>query len=315
MATPLKVIFAGTPEFAATALEALMHSFHQVVAVFTQPDKPSGRGLKVTPSAVKKLAIDYQIPFYQPISLKSKYEEELIANFNADVMVVAAYGMLLPAAILKIPKLGCVNIHPSLLPRWRGAAPIQRAIFAGDTITGVSIMQMDTGLDTGPVLLQRRYVMDPGETTQTLHDTLAKLGAETLIETLDLISEDKITAKTQDNNQATYATKISKEEALIDWMRPATELDHEIRAFNPWPVAYTSWRGQNLRIWRAKIIDPDYQGEPRTIIQSSRDGVDVATGRGVLRLQQVQLPGGKILSVTDFYNAHHQDLRVGEKLI
>lgn len=316
MATPsLRIVFAGTPAFAAVALEALVHSDHQVVAVYTQPDRPSGRGLKVTPSPVKESALLYQLPVYQPTTLKSAYEEDRLAGFHADVMVVAAYAMLLPAGILRIPRLGCINIHPSLLPRWRGAAPIQRTVFAGDTITGVSIMQMDPGLDTGPILLQRQYVLDPEETSQTLHDKMARLGADALIETLDLLAQGQLEAKPQDHSLATYAHKISKEEALIDWMRPAEELAHEIRAFNPWPVAHTSWKGQNLRIWKAKVVSHNQQAEPRTILHAGRDGIDVATGGGVLRLLSLQLPGGKILSVADFYNAKHADLIVGQHFI
>ncbi len=310
----LKIIFAGTPEFAAVALESLLHSQHQVVAVYTQPDRPSGRGLKLTPSPVKTLAMLYQLPVYQPPSLKDTYEQEQLVSFHADVMVVAAYGMLLPAAVLRIPRLGCINIHPSLLPRWRGAAPIQRAIFAGDTITGVTIMQMDPGLDTGPILLQRQYVMEPDETSQTLHDVLAKVGAEALIDTLDLLAQNKIDPQPQDHHASTYAEKISKEEAILDWTRPAVELEREIRAFNPWPVAYTTWQGQSFRIWHAKAVAEQHHAEPRTILHASREGVDIATGEGILRLLQVQLPGGKIMSIGDFYNARRHELRVGEKL-
>ncbi len=315
MDTSLKIIFAGTPTFAAVALEALLQSSHQLVAVYTQPDKPSGRGLKVLPSPVKELALMYQLPVYQPISLKGSYEQETLANFKADVMVVAAYGMLLPAPVLTIPRLGCVNIHPSLLPRWRGAAPIQRSIFAGDTITGVTIMQMDQGLDTGPMLLQRQYVMDPDETSQTLHDNLAKVGAEALIQTLDLLAQSKLKKQIQDNSLATYANKITKEEALIDWEQPAIELEHQVRAFNPWPVAYTSWKGQSLRIWNARSIAKEHQASPRTILRADRNGIDVATGNGVLRLLQVQLPGKKAMSITDFYNARQHELKEGEKFI
>lgn len=313
--THLKIIFAGTPEFAVCALEELLHSHHQIVAVYTQPDRPKGRGLKLTPGPVKELALSYQLPIYQPASLKDAYEQERLAHFSADVMVVAAYGLLLPAAVLSLFPLGCINIHPSLLPRWRGAAPIQRTIYSGDTLTGVSIMQMDQGLDTGPVLLQRHYELKSDETSQTLHDILAKLGAKALIETLDLLHEKKITATPQDNTLATYAEKISKEEALIDWIQPAAELEREIRAFNPWPVAYTSWHGQNLRIWSAKMIAENHTVSPRTIVQASTEGIDIATGKGVLRLLSVQLPGGKVLSIADFYNARRKELIVGEHFI
>ena len=316
MATPsLKVIFAGTPEFASVALEALLHSTHQVIAVYTQPDRPAGRGLKMTASAVKMLAQAHALPIHQPASLKDENEQKILAELKGDVMVVAAYGLLLPSAVLSIPRLGCVNIHPSLLPRWRGAAPIQRTIYAGDKETGVTIMQMDQGLDTGPMLLQKHYTLDAEETSQTLHDKMAKLGATALIETLDLLAQGKIEPVLQDNTQTTYANKISKEEAIIDWMQPAMELEHEVRAFIPWPIAYTSWKGKDLRIWQAKAIDQQHQSSPRTILHASAEGIDIATGNGVLRLLQVQQPGGKVLSVADFYNAKRNELIVGEKLI
>lgn len=317
MLTPpsLKVIFAGTPEFAAIALESLMHSSHQVIAVYTQPDKPAGRGLKLTQSAVKELAHQYQLPVYQPRSLNEFHEQDILASFKADVMVVAAYGLLLPSAVLRIPRLGCINIHPSLLPRWRGAAPIQRTIFAGDVISGVTIMQMNEGLDTGPILLQEQYVLEHDETSQTLHDKLAKEGASALIKTLNLLANDNIVPKPQDNNLATYANKITKEEALIDWTKSATELEHEIRAFNPWPIAHTSWQGKNMRIWFAKAIAKNHEVTPRTILDVSREGIDIATGKGVLRLLELQQAGGKVLSVADFYNAKHDELKIGEHFI
>jgi methionyl-tRNA formyltransferase len=312
----LKIIFAGTPEFAAVALEALIHTEHEIAAVYTQPDRPAGRGLKLTPSSVKTLALNYKLPIYQPRSLKESHEQEILANLQADVMVVAAYGLLLPYAVLHAPRLGCINIHPSLLPRWRGAAPIQRTIFAGDTETAITIMQMDEGLDTGPMLLVKPYTLTENETSQTLHDKLAKLGAQALLETLALLSQDKITPKPQDNDFATYAHKISKEEALIDWTRPAIELDREIRAFNPWPVAYTTWQSQNLRIWEAKVLPQQKNdAEPRTILQASAQGIDVATGVDTLRLLKVQLPGGKVLSAADFYNAKREELIPGQHLI
>lgn len=318
--TPLKIIFAGTPEFASVALETLIKSPHHILAVYTQPDRRAGRGLKLKPSPVKKLALKNNIPIYQPASLKDPKEQALLASFNADVMVVAAYGMLLPPAVLRIPHMGCINIHPSLLPRWRGAAPIQRTIFSGDRLTGVTVMQMDEGLDTGPILLQHQYVLDYDETSQTLHDKLAKMGADSLVETLELLAQGKIQRKAQDNSLATYASKITKEEALIDWREPAIELEHKIRAFNPWPVAYILWQGQHLRIWMAKAmaeaieeaIEEKGKSAPGTILHASRDGIDIATNAHVLRLLQVQLPGGKVMSVEDFYNAKRDELVAGE---
>ncbi|MBV9575214.1 MAG: methionyl-tRNA formyltransferase [Gammaproteobacteria bacterium] len=311
----MKIIFAGTPNFAEIALEELLHTQHEIVAVYTQPDRPAGRGLKVTASPVKLLAQTYNLPVYQPKSLKETDEQEKLAHFQADVMVVAAYGLLLPPAILSLPRLGCINIHPSLLPRWRGAAPIQRTIYAGDTTSGVTIMQMDAGLDTGPILLQEIYTLDPEETSQTLHDKLAKLGAKALIKTLDELAQNNIHPRIQDNQLATYAHKISKEEALIDWEQPAIKLENEIRAFNPWPVAHTSWQGQSLRIWQAKALSQTQIAAPRTLLHASREGLEIATGEGTLRLLAVQLPGGKKLSIADFFNAHRESLRVGEHFI
>lgn len=310
----LNLIFAGTPQFAAFALEALCHSSHKVIAVYTQPDRPSGRGLKLTPSPVKTLALQHHFPVFQPASLKSEVEQEQLKALQADVMVVAAYGLLLPKAVLEIPRLGCINIHPSLLPRWRGAAPIQRTIEAGDKKTGVAIMQMDEGLDTGPVLLQRDYVLAPDETSQTLHDQMAVMGAQALIEALDLLAQNKLIAKQQDNSLATYAGKISKEEAFIDWNLPAQTLEYRVRAFNPRPVAHTLWQNESLRVWMAKAIASEKKYTPGTIVHAAREGIDIATGEGLLRLVQVQLPGGKVMSAADFYNAQHEKLIIGQSL-
>lgn len=315
MSNALKVIFAGTPEFAAVALDAIIHSRHQVLAVYTQPDRPKGRGLKLQASPVKELALQYQLPLHQPASLKSPDQQSTLAAYQADVMVVAAYGLLLPPAVLAIPRLGCINIHPSLLPRWRGAAPIQRTIFAGDTETGVTIMQMDEGLDTGPILFVTKHPLRGDETSAVLHDELAQTGAKALIETLDLLAANHLKPQPQDHHLSTYAAKITKEEALIDWTQPAIILERQIRAFNPWPISHTSWQNQPLRIHAAKVLNLNHKHAPRTILAASAEGIDVATGVGVLRLLTVQLPGAKAQSVADFYHAKHHLLKVGEHFV
>lgn len=308
----MKIIFAGTPEFAAIALAALFTSSHQMIAVYTQPDKPAGRGLKLTHSPVKKLASAHHLPIYQPATLKNNHEQTFLAQLNADVMVVAAYGLLLPKEVLSIPRLGCINIHPSLLPRWRGAAPIQHTILAGDEITGVSIMQMDEGLDTGPILLQQSYALRDDETAKSLHDQLAKLGAEVLIETLNRLNNHDIIPIPQNNELATYANKISKEEAHLNWAESAIHLERKVRAFNPTPIAYTKWQQQTLRIFEAKALALSHHYSPGTIISASHEGVDIATHEGALRLLRVQLPGGKVLAIHDFYNARRNQLPPGD---
>ncbi|HEX4044656.1 MAG TPA: methionyl-tRNA formyltransferase [Gammaproteobacteria bacterium] len=311
MEKSLNIIFAGTPAFAAVALAALLKTTHRIVAVYTQPDRPAGRGLHLTASPVKTLALSAQLPLFQPASLKEAAEQAQLADLKADVMVVAAYGLLLPTAVLTIPRLGCINIHPSLLPRWRGAAPIQRTIFAGDKQTGVTIMQMDAGLDTGAILLQHPYTLTQNETSQTLHDQLAQIGAAALLETLEKIGQ--LTPQPQDNQLATYAQKISKEEALLDWSESSIRLEQKIRAFNPWPVAYCQWHGERLRIWQAvSHASQNLSIAPGTLIKASPTGLDIATGNGMLRLLQVQLPGGKIITAADFYHARQHDLIEGQ---
>jgi methionyl-tRNA formyltransferase len=310
----LKIIFAGTPDFAEVILEALLHSTHEIVAVLTQPDRQSGRGLKLTQSPVKQLAATYQLPIYQPSTLKNGDMLDTLQALDADVMVVAAYGLLLPSTVLSTPHLGCINVHPSLLPRWRGAAPIQRTLFAGDKESGVTIMQMEVGLDTGPILMQRTLPLSQEETAETLHDKLAKLGAQLLLETLSQL--ETITPVPQDTSLATYAEKISKEEALIDWHHSAQELEQMIRAFNPWPVAYTTWQEKNLRIWQAQALAQSTKETPlRTIVAAGPEGIDIATADGVLRLLKMQQPGGKVILAADFYNAHRKDLIVGKHFV
>ena len=315
MPEPLKVIFAGTPEFAAEALQALLQSQHDVIAVYTQPDRPAGRGRKLTPSPVKQLALEHEIDVFQPVSLKDEEAQRQLADLNADVMVVVAYGLLLPLPVLQAPRLGCINIHASLLPRWRGAAPIQRAILAGDAETGVTIMQMDEGLDTGDMLLKQTCPIDREDTAQTLHDRLAGIGATAVIEVLDQLSAGTATPEKQDDSLSNYAAKLSKTEALIDWQQPAYRIERLAHAFNPWPVAQTELGEQMLRIWQARSLDGETTDKPSgTVIKADKLGIDVATGDGVLRILSAQLPGGKPLAAVDLLNARKELKQPGFRL-
>ena len=307
----MKIIFAGTPDFAATALQALLDSEHKVCAVYTQPDRPAGRGRKLTASPVKALALVHDIPVYQPASLKDDSEQQLIREHKADLMVVVAYGLLLPKAVLDAPRLGCINIHASLLPRWRGAAPIQRAIQAGDSETGVTIMQMDVGLDTGDMLYTVTTPIAADDTAASLHDRLAQLGAAAAAETITLIEQGKVKPEKQDDSQANYAHKLDKAEAEIDWGMPASEIDRLVRAFNPWPVTQTTFEGNKLRIWQAVPVNESSQAQPGTIIEASKHGIDVATGEGVLRLLQLQKAGSKAMDAAAFLNGH-PELKEGD---
>jgi methionyl-tRNA formyltransferase len=289
------------------ALEALLHSSHRVVAVYTQPDRPAGRGQQLAASAVKQCAVRHGLPVEQPATLREPSAIEGLQRWSADVMIVAAYGLLLPQSILQTPRLGCINIHASLLPRWRGAAPIQRAIAAGDAETGVTIMQMEAGLDTGPMLLTRAVAIDARETGASLHDRLASLGAQALLDALDAIAHGTATPRAQPADGVTYAAKIRKEEAAIDWSRSAAEIDRQIRAFDPWPVAQTRWNGQQLRVWQATPIESSALPDPGRVLATGAAGVDVGTGHGVLRLTRVQSAGRKAMSAAEFLKAHRLD--------
>ncbi|KAA0013110.1 methionyl-tRNA formyltransferase [Billgrantia pellis] len=320
MSRPLRVIFAGTPDFAAFSLAALLESRHRVVAVYTQPDRPAGRGRKLTASPVKSLALEHALPVHQPESLKSPQAQAELAALEADIMVVVAYGLILPQAVLDIPPLGCLNVHASLLPRWRGAAPIQRAIEAGDSESGVTIMQMDVGLDTGAMLLTRRTPITPTTTGGELHDTLASLGGEAIVAALDALTGEGLTATPQPEEGVTYAAKLSKTEAELDFMRSATELAAKVRAFNPWPVAWCACGEERLRLLLAEAAArraDEASAAPGTLLDPDPDALRIACGsRGdeVLRVTRAQLPGGKPLSARDLLNARSERLRPGRIL-
>lgn len=300
----LKIAFAGTPAFAVPALEALVRSPHRLVAVYTQPDRPAGRGRQLQASPVKDCALRHGIPVEQPPTLRDDSARARLASYGVDLLVVVAYGLILPPAVLDTPRLGCLNIHASLLPRWRGAAPIQRALLAGDRQTGIGIMRMEAGLDTGPVFIERVVDIAPRETAGSLHDKLAALGAEALLEALGGLIAGTLQPRPQADVGITYARKITKEEAVIDWSRPAADIDRQIRAFNPVPGAETVWRGQQLKIWDAEPAGPCGEITPGTVAGADAGGIVVATGAGSLKLTRLQLAGRKATTAADFLNAH-----------
>lgn len=310
----LKLIFAGTPDFAARHLAALLSSDHEVVAVYTQPDKPAGRGQKLTASPVKDLALAHDLPVYQPASLRNEEAQVELAALGADLMVVVAYGLILPKAVLDTPRLGCLNVHGSLLPRWRGAAPIQRAIWAGDAETGVTIMQMDVGLDTGAMIRKVSCTIASDETSASLYDKLAELGPQALVDTLDAMAAGDTTAEAQDDALANYAQKLSKEEARIDWSMEAVAIERCIRAFNPWPISWFEVADQTIKVWQAEVIDSDHGQPVGTLLKADKQGIDVATGKGVLRLLTLQPPGKKAMSVPDLLNSRRDWFEPGTQL-
>ena len=314
MSKPLRIIFAGTPDFAAKHLSALINSEHEVIAAYSHPDRPAGRGKKLKPSDVKQLAVSHDIPVFQPISLRNEEAQQALAALNADLMVVVAYGLILPQIVLDTPRLGCINVHGSLLPRWRGAAPIQRAIWAGDAETGVTIMQMDLGLDTGAMLHKVTCPIADDETSASLYDKLAALGPQGLLETLAHISNNTAVAEVQDDELSNYASKLSKEEANIDWTQSAVEIERQVRAFNPWPVSYTQIAEQNVKIWQTSVSEATTDAQPGTVIGATKHGIQVATGNGVLTLLNMQLAGKKAMPVQDILNARKEWFTVGQLL-
>ena len=298
----LRIIFAGTPDFAAQHLQALLAGPHQVVAVYSQPDRPAGRGRKLTPSPVKALALEHAIEVQQPVSLKLEAAQTMLANYQADVMVVVAYGLILPQVVLDTPRLGCINVHGSLLPRWRGAAPIQRAILAGDQQSGVTVMQMEAGLDTGPMLLKADTPIAANDTSASLYAKLALLGCTSLTQALDGLKNSTLAAQAQDETKANYADKLTKAEGAINWHQSAQQISLQVRGLNPWPVAYSDWQEHRLRLWMAHAIDGHSDQPAGTLVSMDKSGLLVACGDGHLKITQLQWPGGKALKQSELMN-------------
>ena len=313
MESPLKVIFAGTSEFALPCLQSLIDSEHQILAVYSQPDRRAGRGLHFKVSPIKQLAQTYPLSICQPETLKDKNEQDIIRAYQADLMVVVAYGLILPQQVLKAPRLGCINVHGSLLPRWRGAAPIQRAILAGDTYTGISVIQMDEGLDTGPILIEEQHEISQQDTSASLARDVAHLGAQLLMKAITQIAANGLNAKEQDNRFTTYAAKLSKDEACINWQENATIIARKIRAFYPWPIAYTCLGQTRIRVYQGVELQQTTHEQAGTIVALSPNGIDVATGEGMLRLEKIQLPGAKPLAVADILHAKKELFTIGTR--
>ena len=306
----MRIVFAGTPEFAAEHLKALLDGPDEVVAVYTQPDRPAGRGQKLMPSPVKQLALAHDIPVLQPPTLRAVEAQAELAALQPDLMVVVAYGLILPQAVLDIPRLGCINSHASLLPRWRGAAPIQRAVQAGDAESGVTVMRMEAGLDTGPMLLKVTTPIGAEDTGGTLHDRLAQMGPGAVLQAIAGLAAGTLEGEAQDDVLATYAHKLNKDEARLDWQRPAQELERLVRAFNPWPVCHSTLDGAAVKVLAARVVNE--QGVPGTILSASKDGLVVACGEQALALTRLQLPGGKALGFGDLFNSRREQFANGK---
>lgn len=311
MTEPLRILFAGTPDFAAHILDTLLASPYQLVGVYTQPDRPAGRGKKLTPSPVKQLALTHDLPVYQPVNFRAEPDRDQLSALKPDIMIVVAYGLILPQSVLDIPRLGCLNVHASLLPRWRGAAPIQRAIEAGDPETGVTIMQMDAGLDTGAMLVKRTTPISTDDTSATLHDRLARLGADALLDALQQAANDTLRPEPQDDAHACYAHKLLKDEGRLDWQQSADTLARRIQAFNPWPIAFCRIGETTVRIWNARSTAGGDDLVPGTIISADKSAITVACGQGNLQITRLQWPGGKPLAVSDMLNARRDTFAPG----
>jgi methionyl-tRNA formyltransferase len=311
---PLRIIFAGTPDFAARHLSALIDSHHEVIGVYTQPDRPAGRGKKLTASPVKELALEHNIPVFQPENFKTDEAKQELADQNADLMVVVAYGLLLPQTVLDTPKLGCINVHGSILPRWRGAAPIQRSIWAGDAETGVTIMQMDIGLDTGDMLSIATLPIEATDTSASMYNKLAELGPVALVDCLSTIANGTAVAQKQNDKLANYAKKLSKEEAKIDWTMDADAIERCVRAFNPWPMSHFSVEDKAIKVWQSRVETYTGNATPGTIIQADKTGIYVATGSNAIVFEQLQVPGKKAMGVQDILNSRKEWFEVGNTL-